>query len=205
MNLRSICIALLLFVMSVAYSSFLAQSDSAAAYKRSFGYGVANLIELYDPINYRPGIYLEFRQNSPIDGWRYNIKLMGRYRFENQNGVRYHELIPFVTTIGLERDIHLDFERLLLSVNANLFYSMSLRKSSIGGGSGFQGDDYGVGISPGVNASFFLRENLALHVGFEYGIGFFREFVSVGTVTRPSMVLKGVAIRNLSFGVRHYF
>ncbi len=175
-------------------------SDSTETFKRSFGYGVSNLINLYDPINYRPGIYLEFRQVAPFEGWSYNVRLIAQYRFENQNGVRYHELIPFVTTVGLERDIYL--EKFIVSVNANLFYSMSLRKTSI---SGFQGDDYGVGISPGVNLSYPLRENLVLSAGLEYGVGFFREFVGVGTVTTPAMVLKGVAIRNLSFGIRHYF
>lgn len=190
-------------ILSGSFSSIYSSSDSSATYRRTIGYGVSNLIELYDIINYRPGVYLEFSQKAPFDGWVYNVKFIGKYHLEVQNNVRYHEIIPFITTVGLERRV--EFEKFQLILNANLFYSMSLRKSSIGGGSGFQGDDYGIGMSPGVNLSYPLRENLLLIGGVEYGVGFFREFVSVGTVTQPAMVLKGTAIRNLSFGIRHYF
>lgn len=165
-----------------------------------FGYGVSNLFELYDITNYHPGIYLEFGQISPIENWDYNVKFIGNYQFTNQNNIRYHSFIPFRVTVGLERKLQL--EKMFLTFNANLFYSMSLRKTSI---SGFQGDDYGVGVSPGVNINFPLREDLVLSAGLEYGLGFFRDFVSVGTVTRQTMVFNYAAIRNFSFGIRHNF
>lgn len=192
--------AIMLFVILIGGNySIAAQSDSTNKHK-SFGYGVSNLLELYDFSNYHPGIYIEFGQVSPIENWDYNIKLIGNYQFTNQNNIRNHSFIPFRLTFGLERKVQL--EKVFLSFNANLFYSMSLRKTSI---SGFQGDDYGVGVSPGVNINFPLREDLILSGGLEYGVGFFRDFVSVGTVTRQTMVLNYAAIRNFSFGIRHYF
>jgi hypothetical protein len=196
---RHLLVGLIIVLISFSQKA-LASEDSTITYKRSFGYGVANLVELYDPTNYLPGIYVEFGQASPIEGWQYNIKLIGHYRYLNQNNIRHHEFLPFVVTVGLERKWEL--EKFQIGFNANLFYSMSLRKTSI---SPFQGDDYGFGISPGVTVFYPLRDNLVLCGGLEYGAGLFREFVAVGTVTTPALRLKAAPIRNLSFGIRHYF
>lgn len=198
--MKSLSKAILLVVLVHCYAVVHAQSDSIVENKRSFGYGVSNLLDLYDITNYRPGIYLEFGQVSPIEKWNYNIKFIGNYQYSNQNNIRYHSIIPFIVTVGLERVWEMG--RIAISINADLFYSMSLRKTSI---SGFQGDDYGVGLAPGINLIFPLRDNLVLIGGAEYGVGFFRKFNSLGTVTTPSLVLDVTAIRNLSFGIRHYF
>lgn len=198
--MKNLSKALLLIVLMHCCAVMSAQSDSTNENRRSFGYGVSNLLDLYDITNYRPGIYIEFGQVSPIEKWNYNIKFIGNYQYSNQNNIRYHSIIPFIVTLGLERIWEVG--RIAISVNADLFYSMSLRKTSI---SGFQGDDYGVGLAPGINLHFPLRENLVLIAGVEYGVGFFRKFNSLGTVTTPSLVLDAAAIRNLSFGIRHYF
>lgn len=201
--MQTIKLGLVLTLFSISFGVFgnnNTDSSSVDQFKRSFGYGASNLLDLVNPIGYRPGIYVEFGQDSPFDGWDYAFTLIGAYRFENQNNIRYHELIPFVITAGLEKNWY--FEKVFISLNLNLFYSMSLRKTSI---SPFQGDDYGVGASPGLKINLPLRDDLVLNAGYEYGLGFFREFVGVGSVAVPAMVLRGRAIRNFSFGVRHYF
>lgn len=193
-------ILLVVILLSFSVSRTWASTDSTATYKRNFGYGVSNTLQLFNFSTYVPGIYLEFGQRSPIEGLDYNIKLIGLYSLTNQGNVRTHSLVPFMVTLGLEKSWYL--EKVIINLNANLFYSMSLRKGTLGP---FQGDDYGVGISPGVNLGYPLKENLVVSAGIEYGLGFFREFVSVGTVTTQTMRLNYAPVRSLSLGIRHYF
>lgn len=175
-------------------------TDSTAKYNRQFGYGVGNLFDLKDPINYKPGIYFDFGQGTDWENVNLKVSMLGKYRTYMDGNVRQHEVIPFIVSVGLEK--FWVREKLVLSVGASIYYSMSLRKSTI---SGFQGDDYGVGISPMINVMIPLKENLGLVFGYQYGIGLYREFNNLGTVTNATLVPKGEAIKNLSFGVMHYF
>ncbi|MCB9189852.1 MAG: hypothetical protein H6599_11305 [Flavobacteriales bacterium] len=200
MNLIFRLIILCTVVCQIIGNSSYAQEDSISPHKRSFGYGVSNLIELYDFKTYTPGLYLEFGQQSSLKGWDYSIRLIGQYSLSIQNNIRTHSVVPFIVTLGLEKKWRLN--KFILSFDGDLFYSMSLRKATLGT---FQGDDYGVGISPGLNLAYPFRENLSIQAGLEYGVGFFREFVSVGSVTVPAMVFNFAAVRSFSLGIRHYF
>lgn len=190
----------LLTALLVHFMAFSQNEDSTQSYKRQFGYGVANLIQLSDPTNYKPRIYLDFAQAGPWQETFYRVSLLGEYRTYMDGNVRNHEIIPFIVSMGLEKVWKR--EKIAFGLGVALYYSMSLRKTTI---STFQGDDYGVGIAPSAHLYIPLKENLSLTFAYQYGVGLYREFVGVGTVAAPSLVPRGDAIRDLSFGVVHYF
>jgi hypothetical protein len=175
-------------------------SDTIGGFKQSFGYGVANLIEIAsNNSGYRPQVYFDYaRINSK--GFYYRASISFSYRRFEQGNLFQHELIPFNITIGGEKYFYK--QRFFFVLGADLFYSMSVRKSNL---SPFQSDDFGVGIAPVLGTGFCLRENLSLFAQYEPGFGVFRSFVGVGNRTQATLTPRFAPMRNLSFGLRHFF
>ncbi len=175
-------------------------SDTIQGFRQSIGYGVANLIEIAsNQSGYRPQVYIDYARVN-TKGFHYRVGVSFNYRRFEQGNLFQHELIPFNVTIGGEKYFYK--QRFFFVLGADLFYSMSLRKSKL---SPFQGDDYGIGIAPVLGAGLCLRENLSLFAQYEPGFGFFRSYVGIGTRTQQTLEAKFAPIRNLSFGLRHFF
>ncbi len=176
------------------------KTDSLSKFNRSFGYGVSNLLESITMSNaYRPQVYFDYSQYSSKDFY-YRASISFNYSRRPQGNLIQHDFIPFNFTIGAEK--HFYKNNFYFVVGADLFYSMSLRKVRL---SPFQGDDFGVGIAPLLGVGYALKENLSLFTQYEAGLGFFRSFASIGNIARPSAVLLFAPIRNVSFGLRHFF
>lgn len=193
-------IAFLLFLNIANAQRSRDYSDTINGFKQNLGYGVANLAEIVsNNAGYRPQVYLDYaRVNS--NGFHYRVGISFNYRRVTQGNVFQHELIPFNVTLGGEK--YFAKERFYFTLGVDLFYSMSLRKSQL---SPFQGDDFGVGLAAVIGAGFCLRENLSLFAQYEPGVGYFRSFVGIGNRTQQTLEARFAAIRNLSFGIRHFF
>lgn len=190
------------FVFTVCVSAYTQNTVRDSLYNKSrlIGYGISNFLDLIDPINYKPGIYLEFGQPTPMDNWNLKISFIGKYSYQSQNNLRQHSILPFVFTAGLERNWY--FDKVLMTIDFSLYYSMSVRKATT---SAVQSDDYGVGVAPGILLQIPLRDDLVLCGGVQIGGGLYREFAGVGTVARPTIVGRIEDLRLFSFGLRHYF
>jgi hypothetical protein len=175
-------------------------SDTLNGFTQNLGYGVANLVEIIsDNAGYRPQVYFDYARLSS-KGFHYRAGVSFNYRRVAQGNVFQHEMIPFNIRIGGEKYFYK--ERFYFALGADLFYSMSVRKSNL---SPFQGDDYGVGVAAVLGAGLCLRENLSLFTQYEPGVGLFRSFVGIGTRTQTTLTTRFAPIRNLSFGLRHFF
>ena len=195
--LLSIC---LVFGVYSHGQNHLFKTDSLQNFSKGFGYGAANLIEIASKnSSYRPQIYLDFTSKTS-KGFYYRAGISLSYKRVNQTGLIVNEFLPTNITIGAEK--HYYHKDLYFVLGADLFYSMSVRKSRLGP---FQFDDYGVGVAPYVGLGYALRNDLSLFTQYEAGVGYFREFVGVGLVTQTTLAVRFAPIRNLSFGVRHFF
>lgn len=176
------------------------KTDSLSKFHRSFGYGVSNLLEGATMSNaYRPQVYFDYTQYSDKEFF-YRVGISFNYSRRPQGNLTQHDFIPFNFTVGAEK--HFYKNNFYFLVGGDLFYSMSLRKVRL---SPFQGDDYGFGIAPYVGAGYALKENLSLFMQYEAGFGYFRDFVSIGNITRQTAVLRFAPLRNISLGLRHFF
>ena len=193
-------LALLLGFNQVKAQKAANYSDTLSGYTQNLGYGVANLVEIVsNNASYRPQVYFDYARVSS-KGFHYRASLSFNYRCVAQGNVFQHELIPFNVTIGGEKYFYKN--RYYFALGADLFYSMSVRKSRL---SPFQGDDFGVGIAAVIGAGSCLRENLSLFSQYEPGFGLFRSFVGIGNRTQQTLVTSFAPIRNLSFGIRQFF
>ena len=185
---------------SIYGQSPLYKTDSLKNFNRGFGYGAANLIEIASKnSSYRPQVYLDFTSKNS-KGFYYRAGISLSYKRANQAGLIINEFVPTNITVGAEK--HYYKKDFFFILGGDLFYSMSIRKSRLGP---FQFDDYGVGVAPYIGAGYALRFDLSLFAQYEAGVGYFREFVGVGLVTQTTLALRFAAIRNLSFGIRHFF
>lgn len=192
--------ALLLCFNIVSAQNTKNYSDTLNGFRQNIGYGVANLVEIVsNNAGYRPQVYFDYARIN-TKGFHYRVGVSFNYRRFSQGNVFQHELIPFNITMGGEKYFYKN--RMYFVLGADLFYSMSLRKSKL---SPFQGDDYGVGIAGVIGAGYCLRENLSLFAQFEPGFGYFRSFVGIGYRTQQVVEPLYAPIRNLSFGLRHFF
>lgn len=178
----------------------LYQTDSMQGYSKNFGYGVANLIEIAsNNSGYRPQAYFDLSGKNSKN-YFYRIGLSFSYRRNTQGTLPVNEIIPLNITFGAEK--HYYRKNFYFVLGGDFFVSMSMRKARLGP---FQFDDYGMGIAAYAGCGYALRRDLTLFTQFEPGIGYFREFVGVGTVARPTLAIRYAPMRNLSFGVRHFF
>jgi hypothetical protein len=181
-------------------SRYVSKVDSLAGFNQSFGYGVSNLLDISTKgSDYRPSIYFDYSAKKSESVF-YRVGASFSYRSVDIGNLKQSEFIPTIFTAGLEN--HFYKEKVFYTVGADLFYSASAKYTTL---SGFKVDDMGVGLAGFGGVGFVLRNDLSLFAQTEWGAGLFREFASVGTTTIPTVVFKGVSIRSLSFGMRHFF
>jgi len=201
-------ISFLVFIFLVFSSNCTSQDiDTIFHPKQKIGFGISNIaktveISLNDSnpfpkvVRYMAeyhqeidtAVYLRFGVSSAISS------------FKNGN-LREYYFVPLNFNIGIEKLYSRN--KFDFVYGADLFYTMSLRGGTQVGTGMWRGDDFGFGIAPIGGIDYNLNKDWIIGVELEIGVGLFRDFVGVGSITKQSIKPGIIYPRLLSFSLKY--
>lgn len=115
-------------------------------------------------------------------------------------GIRYFDFIPLNIFVGIEKQIIKN--RTIFTYGIDVFYSMSLRGSTLGNGS-WRGDDFGVGLSPMSGLAYTINNQWRIGTEVSIGGGLFRIYKNAGTTTAKVLTPRWLFLKTISFGLAY--
>ena len=191
---------IILLVLMLSGFSFQIKSqnntDTIFHPKQKIGFGISNIAEtigvlINDSNPFPKTIQYMAEYHHEIDSALFIRFGVSSAISSIKNGnLRMYYFVPLNFNLGVEKLISL--HKFDFIYGADIFYTMSLRGGSQIGTGMWQGDDFGLGVSPMGGIDYKLNKDWIIGVELEVGIGLFRDFKNLGNIAvqrmRPGII-----------------